>query len=247
MPNDNDQEGPKRRALINGLRASLAALAALACLCLAASAEARGTGAAPQRQAYAVAWQVQPHDFARRHVHRYARTASSSPAYVAPDWRHGAPAIAARAAWGAASDVVAVARRYLGSGNFTGYREAWCADAVNSWLRSAGRRPMSGRSAYSALAYGPRTANPREGDLIVMPHHVGVFEGWDGGRVRMISGNWSHRVKEATISQAQVIAFVSTEGGSESAEWRPAPHHYAGPPHRRCRVCYVHHRRFRWA
>ena len=125
-------------------------------------------------------------------------------------------------AWQAASEtvgaplelhpLVAEARRFLGQGNFTGYREAWCADAISYWLRSIGLRPLPNHMASSALAYGPHMQNPKPGALVVMRGHVGLVEVVNAdGSIVMISGNYSHRVKEARISRYQVVAFVSAD------------------------------------
>ena len=113
------------------------------------------------------------------------------------------------------SSLIAEAMRFLGAGNFTGTRGPWCADAVSAWLTRTGHRPLPGRMAASALTYGPRTRNPKPGDLIVLggrrgASHVGLFAGWDRGRAVMISGNWSGHVLRAEVSVRSVAAFVST-------------------------------------
>ncbi len=42
----------------------------------------------------------------------------------------------------------AAAERYIGSRRFTPYARAWCADALNAWLRQAGYRGTGdGRAA----------------------------------------------------------------------------------------------------
>ena len=115
-------------------------------------------------------------------------------------------------AWGGGSDVVAEAVRYIGSGKFTSLPGAWCADAVNFWLRATGHAPLPGRMAASALAYGPRSVG-RPGDLVVLGHyrasHVGIVESIDpSGLVHFISGNWGHRVAHGVVPRGAVIAFV---------------------------------------
>jgi hypothetical protein len=113
-----------------------------------------------------------------------------------------------------ARDLVAVAERYLGSGNFTGLPGAWCAWAVSAWLRATGRPPLPNGFAASALAYGPLELHPRRGDLVVMrtrrgPYgHVGVVVADEGEEIEIISGNWLHRVARARISRRSVSAFV---------------------------------------
>ena len=102
-----------------------------------------------------------------------------------------------------AHDLVAVAERFLGGGKFTRQPGPWCADAVSAWLVASGHRPLANRMAGSALAYGPRIAVPRRGDLVVLGYgrHVGIVVADLGGSVEMVSGNWSHRVKRAIVSK----------------------------------------------
>jgi uncharacterized protein (TIGR02594 family) len=117
---------------------------------------------------------------------------------------------------GSRGDVVAEAARWIGAGKFTGQPGPWCADAVSAWLERSGHRPLAGRMASSALAYGPRLERPEVGALAVLgsrrgwASHVGVVAGVDpDGSVRLISGNWGRRVAEAVISRGSVIAFVA--------------------------------------
>ena len=113
-------------------------------------------------------------------------------------------------------DVVAEAAHWIGASNFTGRPGPWCADAVSAWLARSGHRPLAGRMASSALAYGPRLERPEVGALAVLgsrrgwASHVGVVSGVDpDGSVHLISGNWGHRVAEAVVSRGSVIAFVA--------------------------------------
>jgi uncharacterized protein (TIGR02594 family) len=113
-------------------------------------------------------------------------------------------------------DVVAEAARWIGSGNFTGRPGPWCADAVSAWLERSGHRPLEGRMAASALAYGPRLERPEFGALAVLgsrrgwASHVGVVSSIDGdGSIHLISGNWGRRVAEAVVPRGSVIAFVA--------------------------------------
>ena len=113
-------------------------------------------------------------------------------------------------------DVVAEAAHWIGSGNFTGRPGPWCADAVSAWLERSGHRPLDGRMASSALAYGPRLERPEVGALAVLgsrrgwASHVGVVSSVDrDGSIHLISGNWGRRVAEAVVSRGSVIAFVA--------------------------------------
>lgn len=118
--------------------------------------------------------------------------------------------------FGAGGDVVAEAARWIGSGKFTRQPGPWCADAVSAWLQQSGHRPLKGRMASSALAYGPRLERPEVGALAVLggrrgwASHVGVVSGVDGdGAIHLISGNWGRRVAEAVVPRGSVIAFVA--------------------------------------
>ena len=122
----------------------------------------------------------------------------------------------APASFGAGGDVVAEAARWIGSGKFTGQPGPWCADAVSAWLERSGHRPLDGRMASSALAYGPRLERPEVGALAVLgsrrgwASHVGVVSSVDrDGSIRLISGNWGRRVAEAVVPRGSVIAFVA--------------------------------------
>jgi uncharacterized protein (TIGR02594 family) len=113
-------------------------------------------------------------------------------------------------------DVLAEASRWLGSANMTGFSGPWCADAVSFWLRRTGHRPLATRSVVSALSYGPRLSGPEVGALAVIrtrrgwADHVGLVEGVEAdGSIRLISGNWGHRVAQSVIARNAVMAFVA--------------------------------------
>jgi uncharacterized protein (TIGR02594 family) len=118
----------------------------------------------------------------------------------------------------AGGDVVAEAARWIGSGKFTRQAGPWCADAVSAWLQRSGHRPLEGRMASSALAYGPRLQGPEVGALAVLgsrrgwASHVGVVSGvGSDGSVHLISGNWGRRVAEAVVPRGSVIAYVAVQ------------------------------------
>lgn len=200
------------------LRTSLAAIAVLTCLCLSGTAEANGR-AGPAVQSFAA---PVLHQQTAARTSRHTRTRLAwAPRQYAPDWRHGAPAIAVQAAWGAGaatwragSDLAAEAARYVGSGKFTPFVGPWCADAVSAWLRGVGKPPLANRMAASALSYGPRS-NGSPGDLAVFigrrgyAYHVGVVVADLGSEVEIVSGNWGRRVARAVVSRRE-LAFVRT-------------------------------------
>jgi hypothetical protein len=190
------------------LRSPLATIVALMAICLSGAAEAR-VHHAHHRGHYGA-----------HHRRAPALSKSAAAAFAAPGLTDGAPAIAARAAWGAGaatwrtgSDLVAEAARYVGSGKFTSLPGAWCADAVSFWLQRAGKPPLANRMAGAALSYGPRSVG-RPGDLAVFmgrrgAYHVGVVVASLGDRVEVVSGNWGHRVGRAFVSRRSLI-FVRT-------------------------------------
>ena len=98
----------------------------------------------------------------------------------------------------------------LGKGNFTGIREAWCATAVSAWLSSIGKPPLANRMASSGLAYGPHVNPPRAGDLAIMKGHIGIVMEDMGSTIRIVSGNYSHKVSVAVLPRRAFIAFVRT-------------------------------------
>ena len=124
------------------------------------------------------------------------------------------PAMHFQVAGARSSSVVAEAMRFVGSGNVTGMRGAWCADYASMILRRTGHHPLANRTVSAAFAYGPRVRQPRPGDLVVLntrggyASHVGFFAGWDHGQMVMVSGNWGHRVAVSPISPRAVAAFI---------------------------------------
>jgi uncharacterized protein (TIGR02594 family) len=114
-----------------------------------------------------------------------------------------------------AGDPVVEATHWIGSGNMTGTRGPWCADAVSFWLSRTGHKPLASRVVASALGYGARLPGPKVGAIAVLRSgrywagHVGLVEGVEpDGSIRLISGNWGHRVAEAVVARNSVVAFV---------------------------------------
>jgi uncharacterized protein (TIGR02594 family) len=98
----------------------------------------------------------------------------------------------------------------------TGLAGPWCADAVSFWLRRTGHRPLASRMVAAALNYGPRLPGPKVGALAVIrtrrgaAGHVGLVEAVEpDGSIRLISGNWGHRVAQAIVPRNAVMAFVA--------------------------------------
>jgi uncharacterized protein (TIGR02594 family) len=160
---------------------------------------------------FARTWRRHARGFARTWG-RHARVFASARLRFAP--RAGFLPAVAFSGGGGGRSVVAEAMRFLGAGNVTGMRGAWCADYASMILRRTGRRPLANRTVSAALAYGPRVRQPRPGDLVVLntragyAQHVGFFAGWEHGRMVMVSGNWGHRVAVSPIAPGAVAAFI---------------------------------------
>ncbi len=112
------------------------------------------------------------------------------------------------------SNVVAEARRYIGSGNPTGRASLWCARFMNMVLERSGHKGTGSDMARSFASYGQRISGPQVGAIAVMSRgrrggHVGIVSGIDvKGNPIVISGNHGHRVAEATYSRGRVYAYV---------------------------------------
>lgn len=112
------------------------------------------------------------------------------------------------------SNVVAEARRYIGSGNPTGRASLWCARFMNMVLGRSGHKGTGSDMARSFASYGQRISGPQVGAIAVMSRgrrggHVGIVSGIDvKGNPIVISGNHGHRVAEATYSRGRVYAYV---------------------------------------
>ncbi|MGY3487058.1 uncharacterized protein (TIGR02594 family) [Bradyrhizobium sp. USDA 4011] len=110
------------------------------------------------------------------------------------------------------SGIVDTARRYLG-GNPTGRSSLWCARFMNMVLQQTGHRGTGSDMASSFAKYGTRVSGPQVGAIAVMGRrgggHVGIITGVDAkGNPIMISGNSSHRVREAPVSRGRIYAYV---------------------------------------
>lgn len=124
-----------------------------------------------------------------------------------------ASANAAALASGLGSNIVAVARRYIG-GNPTGRKSLWCARFMNMVLQQTGHRGTGSDMASSFARYGQRISGPRVGAIAVMSRgrrggHVGVVSGIDAkGNPIVVSGNHGRRVAEAVYSRSRIYAYV---------------------------------------
>ena len=111
------------------------------------------------------------------------------------------------------SDIVAEARRYIGTGNPTGRSTLWCARFMNMVLQRSGHQGTGSDMARSFASYGQRVSGPQVGAIAVMGRrgggHVGVVSGIDAaGNPIVVSGNNGNRVREAPISRGRIYAYV---------------------------------------
>jgi uncharacterized protein (TIGR02594 family) len=111
------------------------------------------------------------------------------------------------------SNIVAEARRYIGSGNPTSRASLWCARFMNMVLERSGHKGTGSDMARSFASYGQRISGPQVGAIAVMSRgrrggHVGVVSGIDAkGNPIVISGNHGHRVAVATYSRGRIYAY----------------------------------------
>jgi uncharacterized protein (TIGR02594 family) len=102
-------------------------------------------------------------------------------------------------------------------------KTAWCAAFVNAVLAAGGVHGTGSLAAKSFLTFGKDdTKSPQKGDIAVVKtgagDHVGFVDSVDkAGNVRMLAGNTSDKVGEATYSKNQVLAIRRPPTPSESA------------------------------
>ena len=108
----------------------------------------------------------------------------------------------------AASHLVGTMSHDVGHGRPRGCPAAWCACYLNQTLARTGHRPLGSNRARDFAHYGHRAAPGQVGAIMVMAHHVGVVAGrCDDGRVKLVSGNHSHRVGAGCYSPGRAIAW----------------------------------------
>lgn len=111
------------------------------------------------------------------------------------------------------SDIVAEARRYIGTGNPTGRSTLWCARFMNMVLQRSGHKGTGSDMARSFSSYGQRVSGPQVGAIAVMSRrgggHVGVVSGIDpNGNPIVVSGNHGRRVAESVYPKGRIYAYV---------------------------------------
>lgn len=110
----------------------------------------------------------------------------------------------------AATDMLAEAQRYVGSGNVTGYSGIpWCGAFMQLIARRTGHAVPQGALMARRWAYaGRRLRGPAVGAIAVMPHHVTIVAGVTRGGIIGLGGNQGHRVRYSYYSSRRIIAYV---------------------------------------
>lgn len=187
------------------LRGAALALCSVAIVALATPASARPHhGASRHYHAHHSKHHAKKH-YGYRHHARRGRYAAAAAAETSTSQGFGG--------FGG-SNVVAEARRYIGSGNPTGRASLWCARFMNMVLERSGHKGTGSDMARSFAGYGQRISGPQVGAIAVMSRgrrggHVGIVSGIDAkGNPIVISGNHGHRVAEVTYSRGRVYAYV---------------------------------------
>jgi uncharacterized protein (TIGR02594 family) len=138
-------------------------------------------------------------------LHRFANTNAS----IAP--------LNSTLAGAGSSNVVAEARRYIGTGNPTGRSRLWCARFMNMVLERSGFKGTGSDMARSFASYGQRVSGPQIGAIAVMARrgggHVGIVSGFDAnGNPILVSGNNGNRVREVAYPRGRIYAYVMPTG-----------------------------------
>lgn len=90
---------------------------------------------------------------------------------------------------------------------------AWCAAAVGSWLKKAGKPHTGSLTARSYLQWGRATTAPKRGDVVVFTRgtgwqgHVALYLGEEAGRVWVIGGNQSNRVSITSYPKSKLLGY----------------------------------------
>lgn len=97
-------------------------------------------------------------------------------------------------------------------------RVPWCAAFANAILNRIGYETTNSLQARSFLAWGKKTWNPNDGDVVVLARgrskstgHVGFFQGyetWNGTKyVKVLGGNTDHGVQIGYFPVQKVLGY----------------------------------------
>lgn len=88
----------------------------------------------------------------------------------------------------------------------------WCSSFVNWCMKTAGYPHTKSAAAKSWLNYGRRIDKPVQGCIVVMTrtggNHVGFFDGFQNGMVRVLGGNQDDAVNTKIFRPYRVLAYV---------------------------------------
>ena len=87
----------------------------------------------------------------------------------------------------------------------------WCACFQGKALASAGYKRLQSNRAIDYARYGTKAHDFGRNVIVVMPHHVGVSTGnhkvCGAGKVQIVSGNSSNRVRVGCYSIKRIVAI----------------------------------------
>lgn len=91
-------------------------------------------------------------------------------------------------------------------------RTPWCGKFVTAVVTEAGHKiPHASGLARSWMKYGKRVTVPRPGDIVVIRtkrgYHVGIFSHMKDGKVFLLGGNQSNRVKVSGYALSRIVAM----------------------------------------
>jgi len=87
------------------------------------------------------------------------------------------------------TDLVRIAKRYLGRRNPTGFRGPWCKAFLNMVLEQGGYRTDRSLLARDAIRLGKRLSGPRIGAVAMRPHHVTIVAAIHERTISGLGGN----------------------------------------------------------
>jgi uncharacterized protein (TIGR02594 family) len=191
-------------AFRRALRVSILAVCSVTVVSVATPASARSHHGARHAQPHHA-----HHSSHRHHGRHHARVSRRHAIEQSAD--SAAASFATTSDFGS-SNVVAEARRYIGS-NPTGRSRLWCARFMNMVLQRSGHAGTGSDMARSFSSYGQRISGPQVGAIAVMSRrgggHVGVVSGIDpNGNPIIVSGNHGRRVAESVYSRGRIYAYV---------------------------------------
>ena len=112
---------------------------------------------------------------------------------------------------------------YQGGSGLSVQDRAWCADFMNATLKAGGQEGTGSGMARSFMQWGQPTSSPRPGDVAVFSRgdpsagtgHVGYYQGRNAnGSIRVLGGNQSGQVSEASYDAGRLLGFRTAGNGA---------------------------------